>query len=84
MHRALLELVEADGERHRIRVECLGSFPILRNDVWLEESHVRFHLESGSQRRTGHGVVEHVWRAETAEITARAERLRELMPALRL
>lgn len=85
MRHATLELVEAEGHTHRLRAEALGSFPILRNDVWLEETHVAYTLESAAGRaaREGQGVVEHVWRATAEEVTERAPRLGAVLAALR-
>ena len=85
MGSAEIELVEADGATHRIHAEALGSFPILRNDVWLEETHVAYTLKTtgGGAERSGQGVVEHVWRATAEQISARASRLEAIVKALR-
>ena len=85
MQTARLELVEVGGRTHHLRAEALGSFPILRDQVWLEETHVAYTLEgAGSEpERLGQGVVEHVWRATHAEIGARGARLAAIVPALR-
>jgi hypothetical protein len=83
MEAAEMEIVEASGARHHVRAEPLGSAPILRGDVWLEETHARFTLENGAGTRTGQGVVEHVWRASREEIEARLGRLTDVAPALR-
>jgi len=85
MQSARIELVEAGGRAHRLRAEALGSFPILRDQVWLEETHVAYTLEgTGAEpERPGQGVVEHVWRATHAEIGARGARLAAIVPALR-
>jgi hypothetical protein len=79
---ARIEIVEVGGRTHRLAAEALGSFPILRNDVWLEETHVAYTLE-GEGSREGQGVVEHVWRAQPEEIRARAHRLAPIVAALR-
>jgi hypothetical protein len=84
-----IELVESGGRTHRLHAETLGCFPILRNDVWLEETHVAYTLQStlqstdGDRERSGTGVVEHVWRARREEIRARAARLDAISGALR-
>ncbi len=85
VRRASIELVEAGGRVHRLRADALGCFPILRNDVWLEETHVAYTLEAGEggAARFGQGVVEHVWRATGEEIAARAARLAPIAKALR-
>ncbi len=83
MRTAQIELTEASGRVHHVRATHLGSFPILRGDVWLEETHVAYTLESQSERREGQGVIEHVWRASPDEIKEREGRLREILPALR-
>ncbi|MBW2313915.1 MAG: hypothetical protein JRH10_06965 [Deltaproteobacteria bacterium] len=77
-----IEIVEAGGAHHRLRAEALGAFPILRGDVWLEETHVEFKLE-GADSRTGQGVIEHVWRATADEIAARAERIARIADVFR-
>jgi len=82
MGRAEIEIREAGGRTHQLKAEALGSFPILRNDVWLEETHVAYTLE-GPQPLEGQGVVEHVWRAKPEEIAARGPRLAAILPALR-
>ena len=51
MRGARIELVESGGRRHRLRAEPLGSFPILRNDVWIEETHVAYTLDRGASPR---------------------------------
>ena len=83
MREAQLEILESNGTRHRIRAEALASFPILRDDVWLEETHVAYTLESDHGRRDGQGVVEHVWRASADDIRLRAQRLMDIVPTLR-
>ena len=85
MQSADIELEEAGGRVHALHAEALGSFPILRGDVWLEETHVAYTLRSGEgpARREGQGVVEHVWRASPADIQARGARLAAMLPALR-
>jgi hypothetical protein len=80
---AEIEIVEAGGARHRLHAEALGAFPILRGDVWLEESHVAFEREGGGGSRTGQGVIEHVWRATPDEIAARAGRIARIADVLR-
>jgi hypothetical protein len=85
MRTADVVLEEAGGRVHALRAEALGSFPILRDDVWLEETHVAFTLRpgGGAKPREGQGVVEHVWRASPADIQARGARLAAILPALR-
>jgi hypothetical protein len=85
MERADIELVEASGRTHLLRAEALGSFPILRQDVWLEETHVAYTLLGAAEEtlREGQGVVEHVWRATPEEIAARGTRLSPILRALR-
>jgi len=85
VRRASIELVEQGGRSHRLQAEALGCFPILRNDVWLEETHVAYTLEEsedGSARR-GQGVVEHVWRATREQIGERQARVMAISKALR-
>lgn len=85
MRHAEIELIEAGGRIHRLHAEALGSFPILRGDVWLEETHVSYALQvdDGGAARIGQGVVEHVWRATPEQIGARAPRLAAIAKALR-
>jgi hypothetical protein len=83
LRRAQIEIVEASGQTHRLSAQPLGSFPILRNDVWLEETHVAYTREGASGSREGQGVIEHVWRATPDEISARAARFAPLLAALR-
>jgi hypothetical protein len=85
MRRAEIELVESGGRTHRLHAEALGSFPILRGDVWLEETHVVYTLqpEGTDTGRSGQGVVEHVWRASPEHIGARASRIAAIAKALR-
>lgn len=85
MAHARIEIREVEGPTHEIRAESLGSFPILRGDVWLEETHVAYTcvLAGGAGVRLGQGVVEHVFRATPEEIGARAARLTAIVPALR-
>jgi hypothetical protein len=83
MRHAEITLQERGGRRHRLMAEALGSFPILRGDVWLEESHVAYTLVGGDRPREGQGVVEHVWRATPEEIAARGPRIAAMLPALR-
>jgi hypothetical protein len=78
MQEAELVISERSGVQHRIHAEAIASFPILRDDVWLEETFVRFRLEGSEGVREGQGVVEHVWRASREEVRARASRLVEL------
>jgi hypothetical protein len=83
--RAQVELVEAGGRTHRLHAEALGCFPILRNDVWLEETHVAYELEASgaAPARSGQGVVEHVWRATPEDIRARSDRFASVLKGLR-
>ncbi len=83
MGRAEIELEEQGGRTHRISARSLGGFPILRGDVWLEETHVEYELHGASRARAGQGVVEHVWRATPEEIGARGDRLLAVLDALR-
>jgi len=83
MRRAEIEIREVDGQTHRLEAQALGSFPILREDVWLEETHVAYRLAGGSRPREGQGVVEHVWRAKHEEIRTRRHRLAGIVAALR-
>jgi hypothetical protein len=85
MRRAEIELVESGGRTHRLHAEALGSFPILRDQVWLEETHVAYTLqaEGADGGRKGQGVVEHVWRATPEQIGARSTRLAAILKALR-
>jgi hypothetical protein len=83
MQRAEIEILEAGGHTHRLSAEAIASFPILRGDVWLEETHVAYTLEGGAPVREGQGVVEHVWRATQPEIAARSARLAPILKALR-
>jgi hypothetical protein len=84
MRGAEIEIHEAGGRMHHLRAEAIGSFPILRGDVWLEETHVAYTLEGRAGRREGQGVVEHVWRATREEIGARGQRLAAILKAVRL
>jgi len=79
---ARIEIVEVGGRAHHLGARTLGSFPILRGDVWLEETHVAYALE-GDGSRGGQGVVEHVWRAAPEEIRERADRLAPILKVLR-
>jgi hypothetical protein len=83
LRRAEIEIREVDRRTHRLQAEALGSFPILRGDVWLEETHVAYRLLGGSGPREGQGVVEHVWRAKAEEIRTRQHRLAGIVAALR-
>jgi hypothetical protein len=83
MRRAEIEIVETGGHTHRLHAEAIASFPILRGDVWLEETHVAYALQGGAPVREGQGVVEHVWRATQPEIVARGARLAPILKALR-
>ena len=83
MVRGEIEIREASGRTHQLKAEALGSFPILRNDVWLEETHVAYTLAGAGRPLEGQGVVEHVWRAKPEEIAARGPRLAAILPALR-
>jgi hypothetical protein len=69
----------------RLRAEALGCFPILRDDVWLEETHVAYTLQAGGGEgeRLGQGVIEHVWRATPEQLAARGSRLAPILKALR-
>jgi len=80
---AQMEIIDVTGRRYDIRAEALAAFPILRKDVWLEETHVAFTLECDGGAREGQGVVEHVWRASLGQILQRAMRLARILPALR-
>jgi hypothetical protein len=73
------------GRTHRLHAEALGSFPIPRGDVWLEETHVAYTLqpEEGHGERHGQGVVEHVWRVTRDEIRARSSRIAAIWKVLR-
>ncbi len=84
MVRAEIELVEASGRTHRLSAEALGGFPIVRQDVWLEETHVAYTLqEAGADAaREGQGVVEHVWRATQEQIIERGARFGAFVNAL--
>ncbi|MBW2230633.1 MAG: hypothetical protein JRH17_09615 [Deltaproteobacteria bacterium] len=85
MAEARIELGEAGGPTHEIRAESLGSFPILRGDVWIEETHAAYtcSLAGCAEVQLGQGVVEHVWRATPEEIHTRSARLAAIVPALR-
>jgi len=83
LREAQIEIVDVTGRRYDLRVEALAAFPILRKDVWLEETHVAFRLESEGRVREGQGVVEHVWRASLAQILLRSPRLAGILRALR-
>lgn len=83
MRHAEIEIVEVAGREHRLRAEAIGSFPILRGDVWLEETHAAYTLQTGASPREGQGVIEHVWRAAPDQIQARAARLAAILPSLR-
>ncbi len=80
---AEIEIVEVGGRTHRLRAEPLGAFPILRGDVWLEETHVAYTLDGPDGPRQGHGVVEHTWRATPTEIGKRGHRIAPFVQALR-
>ncbi|MCP5056380.1 MAG: hypothetical protein GY937_06590 [bacterium] len=81
--RAEIELIESSGRTHRLHAEALGAFPILRDQVWIEETHVAYTLHAEGEERRGQGVVEHVWRATRGQIIARGGRLAKILPALR-
>lgn len=83
MRSAEIELVEESGRRHHVQAKRIGSFPILRRDVWLEETHVAYTLTSENLRREGQGIVEHVWRATPEQIRERKDRLEPVRRALR-
>ena len=85
MRSATIELFESGGRTHHLHADALGSFPIPRDQVWLEETHVAYRLEaSGTDaEREGQGVVEHVWRATPEQISARGARLGAILKALR-
>jgi hypothetical protein len=80
---AQMAVIDVTGRRYDIRAEALASVPILRKDVWLEETHVAFTLESDGGAREGQGVVEHVWRPSPDQIQRRAARVASILPALR-
>ncbi len=83
MRHAEIELVESSGRTHHLHAEALGGFPIVRDQVWLEETHVAYTLRGEGEERQGQGVVEHVWRATPEESGARGARLMKILPALR-
>jgi hypothetical protein len=80
---AQMEITDETGRRYDIRAEVLAAFPILRNDIWIEETHVAFTLESDGGVREGQGVVEHVWRASPGQIARRSTRVASILPVLR-
>jgi hypothetical protein len=82
---AHIQLGEVGGPTHEIRAESLGAFPILRGDVWLEETHVAYtcSLAGSDDVHLGQGVIEHVWRATPEEIQARGARLAAILAVLR-
>jgi hypothetical protein len=59
------------GRQHEIEAQVLGSFPLLKSGVWLEESHARFRIQTPKGPRTGQGVIEHVWRPGKLALLAR-------------
>jgi hypothetical protein len=80
---AQIQIVDETGRRYDIHARALGAFPILRKDVWIEETHVAFSLVSDGVERQGQGVLEHVWRATLGQILSRAGRVARVLPALR-
>ncbi len=67
-----LSLVDGRGVSHEVVATTLGSFPLLKRGVWLEEAQAAFVIRSSDGReRRGHGVVEHVWRPPWWRVAAR-------------
>ncbi len=83
MRQATIEILERSGARHRVEATALGSFPILRGGVWIEETHVWLRLEGAVGAREGQGVVEHVWRPSRRQLLRRAGRLLSVARVLR-
>lgn len=66
--RAELRVAVEGGGSYDLVAEALGTFPLLRGRLWIEETHARFRCGG----RAGVGVIEHAWRAGALDIARRA------------
>ena len=66
---------DASGRKTTVAGEALGHFPLVKEGLWIQETHGRFSAEQGSQRFSGIGVIEHAWRPSRLELMARIPHL---------
>ncbi len=76
---ARLNLVDETGEHYEIRATALAQVPMIKGNLFLQETHARFETRVGGVDRVGVGVVEHAWHADRR---ATLRRLPDLLPVL--
>lgn len=55
--------------------EALGHFPLVKEGLWIQETHARFSAEHGRRHLQGVGVIEHAWRPTRRQMMARTPHL---------
>lgn len=76
---ARLLLADVDGGHYDIRATALAQVPLVKNGLFLQETHTRFETTLDGVRRTGVGVMEHAWHAGRR---GSLRRLNDLAPVL--
>jgi hypothetical protein len=66
---------DTEGERFDVHATALGQVPLVKDELFIQETHASFAIERNGVTHTGVGVLEHAWHAEMDDIVARMEQL---------
>ena len=70
-----ISIRDASGGSTSVHGEALGHFPLVKEGLWIQETHARFTAESSTQQSHGVGVIEHAWRPSRLQMMARTPHL---------
>ncbi|MEI2639614.1 MAG: hypothetical protein V9F03_11570 [Microthrixaceae bacterium] len=76
---ARIHFTDAEGERFDVTATAIGQAPLVKEELWLQETPSSFSLDYGGRTRSGVGVMEHTWHAGPEAVMARLDQLAPLM-----
>ena len=68
-------ITDVSGNTITVHGAALGQFPLVKEGLWIQETHAQFTTEQGSESRNGIGVIEHAWRPSRLQLIARTPHL---------
>jgi hypothetical protein len=78
---ARIDFTDDDGMRYRVTGTALAQVPLVKDGLFLQETHTAFEVAVGGVTRHGIGVMEHAWHAGRI---GTLRRIPQLVPVARL
>lgn len=76
---ARIQFTDVEGEQFDVAASATGQVPLVKDQLWIQETPASFTLERNGSTHVGVGVLEHTWHASTEDVMARLDQLAPIM-----